>query len=211
MNDAELTPVVREGPSATARRTILFSAIAASVAFMLVGYSRWPIDHVLHQVLILLGLGLIMICIIGRTWCALYIGGVKNQSLVTDGPYSICRNPLYLFSIIGTTGVACLYGSIVVTLFIAFLAWANFAWWANCEEGRLLTLFGEDYRRYHDRVPRFLPDFRQWRDRPITQIRPRAVVNTFADSLFLLIAIPVSAAFEYLHEIGVLSTYIALP
>ena len=29
-----------------------------------------------------------------RIWSILYIGGRKSQELVTDGPYSLCRNPL---------------------------------------------------------------------------------------------------------------------
>ena len=31
-----------------------------------------------------------------RWWATLYIGGKKLNSIVTEGPYSVCRNPLYL-------------------------------------------------------------------------------------------------------------------
>src|SRR5262245_44567857 len=31
-----------------------------------------------------------------RWWATLYIGGTKNKVLATMGPYSLCRNPLYL-------------------------------------------------------------------------------------------------------------------
>src|SRR5262245_36841884 len=34
-----------------------------------------------------------------RFWATLYIGGRKERELVTDGPYSLCRHPLYLGSL----------------------------------------------------------------------------------------------------------------
>lgn len=39
----------------------------------------------------------------GRIWCAQYIAGYKNDVLVREGPYSVCRNPLYFFSFLGCT------------------------------------------------------------------------------------------------------------
>ena len=45
------------------------------------------------------GLVLILVCILGRTWCTLYIGGLKKRELVTAGPYSVVRNPLYVFTL----------------------------------------------------------------------------------------------------------------
>jgi len=52
-------------------------------------------------------LGAIMVSIasLGRLWCSVYIAGYKTDHLVTSGPYSMCRNPLYFFSLIGALGV----------------------------------------------------------------------------------------------------------
>ncbi len=52
------------------------------------------------------GITAIFVAIAGRAWVLLYIGGRKNSELVTYGPYSITRNPLYVFSLTGITGVA---------------------------------------------------------------------------------------------------------
>jgi protein-S-isoprenylcysteine O-methyltransferase Ste14 len=52
--------------------------------------------------------------VLGRIWCALYIAGRKNTDLCIDGPYSICRNPLYLFSFFGAVGFAFVAGSLPV-------------------------------------------------------------------------------------------------
>ena len=49
---------------------------------------------------------MILICILGRTWATLYIGGQKQRELVTKGPYSVVRNPLYLFTLFVRTPLA---------------------------------------------------------------------------------------------------------
>lgn len=42
-----------------------------------------------------------MFCLAGlgfRFWATLYVGGRKGSSVISEGPYSVCRNPLYLAS-----------------------------------------------------------------------------------------------------------------
>ena len=54
-----------------------------------------------HEAVETAGVLLIAIAILGRAWCTLYIGGRKAQELTDSGPYSLSRNPLYVFSFIG--------------------------------------------------------------------------------------------------------------
>jgi len=51
-------------------------------------------------------LGFIMIVFgsFGRIWASLYIEGNKTKNLITAGPFSIVRNPLYFFSLIMLLG-----------------------------------------------------------------------------------------------------------
>ncbi|TFH42699.1 MAG: isoprenylcysteine carboxylmethyltransferase family protein, partial [ANME-2 cluster archaeon] len=55
--------------------------------------------------LFLIGIVLVGIASMGRLWCSLYIAGYKTDKLITEGPYSMCRNPLYFFSLLGALGV----------------------------------------------------------------------------------------------------------
>jgi protein-S-isoprenylcysteine O-methyltransferase Ste14 len=52
----------------------------------------------IHEFLEMAGVSLALLCVAGRMWSSLYIGSRKNRELVTAGPYSITRNPLYFFS-----------------------------------------------------------------------------------------------------------------
>ncbi len=55
--------------------------------------------------MMLVGCVLVGAATVGRLWCALYIAGYKTDKLITSGPYSMCRNPLYFFSLLGGVGV----------------------------------------------------------------------------------------------------------
>jgi protein-S-isoprenylcysteine O-methyltransferase Ste14 len=46
----------------------------------------------------------------------------KIEELVTVGPYSVMRNPLYFFFILGGIGVGAQSGSVVVALICGVLA-----------------------------------------------------------------------------------------
>jgi protein-S-isoprenylcysteine O-methyltransferase Ste14 len=210
INDAVRTPIL-EGRHSALRHAIRLAVLAAAILDLTVAASYWSSRPALLETIRWVGATLIVLCILGRTWSALYIGGIKNKSLVTQGPYSLCRNPLYLSSIVGAVGVGAQFGSLTSALLIGLVAWANYFWRANNEEARLLELFGEDYRRYLVRVSRFLPNFKRWQSPATIQIRPRAVFQTFTDSLFLLIAIPVCGVFDHLHAIGVLKSYFSIP
>jgi protein-S-isoprenylcysteine O-methyltransferase Ste14 len=81
----------------TIRKLVLFAAVALGVFIFAVTNSRYPSGGTIHEMIEWFGIVLIVICILGRTWASLYIGGRKIDELVTVGPYSTMRNPLYFF------------------------------------------------------------------------------------------------------------------
>lgn len=92
-----------------------------------------------------------------RVWATIFVGGRKDRELQTDGPYSICRNPLYVGSLFFALSLACFLGSIsFLVVFAAAFGFYNF-WVVRAEEFYLEQRFGEDYRNYCRRTPRFWP------------------------------------------------------
>ena len=56
--------------------------------------------------------------VLGRLWSILYIGDLKSVEVVTDGPYSLCRHPLYLFSTLATLGFALMLQSLIFAVIL---------------------------------------------------------------------------------------------
>lgn len=193
------------------RKGVLFAFIVAGIGFVLVGDSRWHSGSFLHEGIEFVGLALIVLCICGRMLCTLYIGGRKIEKLVTDGPYSAVRNPLYSLSIVGAAGAGAQLGSIMLALATGAVAWLVFLLVVLKEEQVLLVRFGKTYEDYLARVPRLLPDFSLWREAEKVEVNPRLVRITALDASIFLLSIPLAEGFEYLHDIGLLPTVISLP
>ena len=92
-----------------------------------------------------------------RLWSTLYVGGRKRTSLVVEGPYSLCRNPLYIgsFSLALSAGF---YLQSPVFAAAVSVAAAGYAYSTiPAEEAFLREQFGSLYDEYANRVPRILP------------------------------------------------------
>ena len=55
----------------------------------------WSLESVTGFVMELGGYIFLLGGLVIRIWCTFYIGNRKSKELITEGPYSICRNPLY--------------------------------------------------------------------------------------------------------------------
>ena len=92
-----------------------------------------------------------------RIWATLYIGGHKGKDLITEGPYSICRNPLYLGVFFLVLSVAFFLGSPLMTLGIVLALLVYLRATVASEERRLASRQGDAFDQYCQRVPRFWP------------------------------------------------------
>lgn len=193
------------------RKVVLYAAVAAGIFIFAVTNSIYPSGKTTHEMIEWLGIVLIVVCILGRTWSSLYIGGRKIEEFVQTGPYSVMRNPLYFFSFLGAAGIGMQVGSLVLGLICALLAWLVFYTVVRQEEQVLMDRYGDAYREYLARVPRFLPNPSLWRDEPTLTIRPPRVLMTFADALVFLLAVPLAELFEHLQETGVIPILLRLP
>ena len=162
-----------------------------------------------------LGTLCLLACIVGRCWCALHIGGRKNLTLVTSGPYRLSRNPLYLFSTIGLSGLGLMLGSYVIAVALFAFGFLTFHFMTKREEEVLRQQFGAEYASYCSGVPAFFPRF-QWHllkshdTAPEREYSPRALQRTFWDAFAFCLFLPLSEAIEFLHDGGLVQPLLRL-
>lgn len=193
------------------RKIVLGLAVLLGVLMFALTNSRLGATNSTHEMIEWIGVVAITVCILGRTWTSLYIAGRKIEQLVTDGPYSVMRNPLYFFSILGAAGAGAQLGSVVAGLVFGALAFAVFYVVTLQEERLLADRYGAAFADYTATVPRFWPDPRLWRDVPVLTIIPPRILRTFADAMLFLLAVPVAEGFEKLQNMGVLPILMRLP
>lgn len=148
------------------------------------------------------GLVLIGVATVGRLWCNLYIVGYKNNTLLTTGPYSVSRNPLYFFSSLGAIGVGMMSESVIITATIALLFAATYPSVIRAEEHRLAGLHGESWRQYVAQVPRFWPKFSQLAEPEQYTMHPRQFRRHLFDALWFAWAAAILLLIETLHDSG---------
>ncbi len=104
-----------------------------------------------------------------RIWAVGYAGGTTRatalgaaRDLVTTGPYSYVRNPLYLGNLLLSLGITIfsnvlwLIPVLIIGYFIQYLPIIS------VEEKYLLDSCGNVYQKYKSHIPRFLPHFRSY-------------------------------------------------
>ena len=94
-----------------------------------------------------------------RFWATLYLGGRKERELVTDGPYSIVRHPLYVGSLLIGVSAGLFLESVMFELALAAVAAMYATATVPVEEAVLASRHPDEYKAYSERVPRFWPSW----------------------------------------------------
>lgn len=173
------------------RKAAVLVALLGLVGLALVTQSYGGTNGEWHERVESFGFVAMIVSIVGRAWCSLYIGGRKKAEIVDRGPYSITRNPLYVFSYVGAFGIGAQSGSVTIGAGFVLAAMGVFYLTVRREEAFLEREFGAVYTAYKARTPRFWPRFSLWRDEDQLTIRPGLFVTTIRDGLVFLLAIPV--------------------
>jgi hypothetical protein len=143
----------------------------------------------------------------GRLWCTLFISGYKTNKLITVGPYSICRNPLYFFSFIGTLGIA-LQTEMITFVVIAIFGFAFlYSIIIKGEEKKLLEIHGKEFEEYCKRVPRFFPKFSLYTEPETYQFNTLRYRRAFMEGMWFVIIYHVLEIIEQLHNYGILPAF----
>ncbi|RWA73705.1 MAG: isoprenylcysteine carboxylmethyltransferase family protein [Mesorhizobium sp.] len=190
------------------RMRFLWLAVPLLLMPILLSQSAWPPETGPRQGIEFVGSAFIIICVAGRCWASLYIGGRKNRELITNGPYKYTRNPLYFFSSLGLAGIGLTFGSLAIAAVYFLFGYLVFAYVSARESTALDELFGDAYREYCHEVPAFFPRLgRRAGDGahqlPVT-FNPVALKHTAIDSSCFLLAIPASQLIDSLRFAGLL-------
>lgn len=151
-----------------------------------------PFDGFGHEMIEGLGVLILIAGVLGRFWSILYLGGRKNAEVMQDGPFSITRNPLYLFSTVASFGIGLMLGAVSFAVLLAGVVGTILWVTARREAAFLAQEFGAEYASYAQRVPFFFPDPRLYRAAPEAVFRTAPLKRNLFDAFVFLAAIPLS-------------------
>jgi len=166
---------------------------------------------IVSAILFLSGLVLVGVTTVGRLWCSLYISGYKNSELITSGPYSVTRNPLYFFSFLGFTGIGLSTETVALSLGFVLAFALVYPVIIRSEERFLRDKFGRVFADYCARTPRFFPNLRALHEPERYVVNPRQFRNTMGDVLWFVWLVGVIELVEALHEYHILAPLLRLP
>lgn len=181
------------------------------VVILLVAASSRPLSSGLGGAIAdIAGLVLMSGAALGRIWTSAFIAGQKDAQLVTDGPYAICRNPLYALSIVGGLGVGLAAGSVVLTICTLALLVVVSLRAIGAEEKFLLSRYGDAFRRYCADVPRLMPAWQRYAPPATVEVNLPVYAKAFRDAgSFILIFVLLQLA-DVLRAAGLVPTLVTL-
>jgi protein-S-isoprenylcysteine O-methyltransferase Ste14 len=185
--------------------------VALLIALVLFSRSRWRESApVAAMAFFVVGVALVAVAALGRTWCSLYIAGYKGRVLVAEGPYSVSRNPLYFFSMLGGIGLGLTTKNVTVPLIFLGVFGFYYSLVIRREEKALRQAFGREYDEYRKVTPRFLPRFSSFREPREYVVDARVFRGHLSSAVWFIVLIALVAVVEALHDAHVLPSLLAL-
>ena len=176
---------------------------AAAIVFLTLSTSRWEDRSVLTTTLLFFaGMVLVAIATLGRMWCSVYIAGYKDRTLIMYGPYSVSRNPLYFFSMLGALGIGCCTETFTFPVLILVAMALYYPLVIRKEERRLREYFGEAFDEYRQRVPMFFPKLALFSEPETYTVKPAAYRRHMFSALWFVWIVGLIELAEGLKEIG---------
>ena len=181
------------------------------ILFVLLSHHMYAENSLTNLMLGLVGYLLLIMSAMGRIWASAYISGKKNKELVTDGPYSIVRNPLYFFSFLGFVGAGLVFESILIATALTIIFFVTH--WSTIlkEEDKLRTIFGQTFENYAHNVPRFIPDPRKLNNPEVANFDPALFSKTVIESSLILLVFAVAYIDEWAYLNSVIPTLLYIP
>ena len=196
-----------------ARQRITVSRVFAVLVLLLILFttSSFKEDSLIDTVLEMSGLFLLTICSIGRLWALLYISGYKKLELITEGPYSIVRHPLYVFSLIGAIGIGLASENILVLAALITFYLLYYPLTIIIEEKKLVNKFDQAYLDYIKHTPRFIPKLSLYKGSVQYQINADAYVKKMILGMWFIWIFIILHIIEMLQQSGHIPVFLKVP
>jgi protein-S-isoprenylcysteine O-methyltransferase Ste14 len=177
---------------------------AAGAILWLVSGSYWPGDGLVSTVAFSVGVLMVAFGFAGRLWVSTYQAGHKNKVLITVGPYSLCRNPMYLSNLLGGLGACLTTGTITVPILFVLAASLHYRRVIPDEEARLRRHHGAAFDAYHARTPLIIPAFKRFTQPEEYLVRTRELSTRIPLALWPIVAVAIIHMVAALHQQGLL-------
>ena len=189
------------------RTLILKIALAPAILIMLFVWRSWEGDSIKDFTIEWFGYLLLLAGISLRMWSTLYIGQRKSKQLIIDGPFSMCRNPLYLGSSLIAVGVSLCFENFVLLAFVLIVLVPIQLLVIFAEEKQLMKDFGSSYEQYKKKVPRLWPAFSKFKTSSVIEVSTKALTKATMEMVLLLLIPPLGDLVELLHTKGILPVW----
>ena len=164
----EYSPRARLTAMALESLVFLFGIPACLVGLASTGGERWRFESSLAVVAVCLVLAVLGLSLgLWTVWVQFrYARGtpvpiMATKKLLTEGPYSLCRNPMAFGTFVFYFGIAAATSSFRAVLAVAVFVIALLAYIKVIEEKEVSFRFGDEYAQYKQSTPFIIP--RLWR------------------------------------------------
>ena len=159
-----------------------------------------------------IGILLLFVGIVGRLYATIFIGGMKNEGLdgtkfIDYGAYSLCRNPLYLFSFVAFVGLVALTAQLILVFISIVFYLTVYRYTILSEERYLKDRYGAVYEEFLQNTSRFLPKFRNFHCPEKIEVRPAFLHKELLRALNWLLAGIAFVALGILHSLECLPNF----
>lgn len=182
------------------RKLLTALVILMLAALSVFSGSYWEDTGFEGEVFYLIGLALVGMAVVGRLWCSLYICGYKTHTLITVGPYSLCRHPLYFSNLLGSLGVGLCTETLTIPLIVTGIFLVYYPFVIAAEEKDLCAIHGDAFARYAHATPRLWPSFARLEEPAEYLVKPRIFRNAIVDAMIFLWLAGGLEVIEGMHE-----------
>lgn len=196
-----------------ARHRIAISRWSFGVVIALILFTApiWDQAGLFKFTLNSVGFLFVIIAVFGRLWSSMFICGNKTKKVVQEGPYSMTRNPLYVFSFIGALGLGLSTGSFLIVGVIIIIFVFIYARTVMHEEKKLEDALGTQYLQYKANTPRFVPNPALYKSVQQYTVNVPVFENAFKDAVWFFLGYGALQIVGLLHQTDILPVLFRVP